>query len=294
MNKTDAEDDASPNNEEDVPDDFFDELGNADFIAELVDNEHGESGEAIENRRDESPTTQRRLAEIDQLTKDIERRKRKLERELADRGISEEDLRSHVRRSKSSSRERRNRRNERRKRSRSRSRTRSRSRSPSWRNRGHTGRRQYDRRGRSRSPTENRDRRHQRKFSPNANRATSTNKNISFLEELAQKFAENGQAFPEKDILLSQQAMGNKSTMGPVVDMQSMMPMNMNVGMSAMPSMQSYPPIGPQPVMSTIDVMTPVVYPTISYPTDVFFNPNPINSIDGMPIPPSNDVSSLY
>lgn len=189
--------------DQDIPDDFFDELGDSEFIDELVENKRSASNPVVDspvgsNSRDASPQLARCLAEIDELQKKIQRRKRKLERDLSRRDESEDSDRE----------ERRARRVERV----NRDKYRRRSRTPEERRPGvpHRSRHAVPRGGRksrSRSPVRGgfRGNHHDvrnRSNSPNGKRAGSNHKSLSFLEELAQKFAEQGQDFPEKDILM--------------------------------------------------------------------------------------------
>lgn len=185
---------------EDLPDDFFKDLAD-DSVFEEVD-----------DREDDDPQLNRCLEEIKVLERKIEK-KRQVIKERQDGLTSEEILRHKTRdglegrsrtRSRSRDRElRRHRERDRRRRSKSRSRS-PRNRSP------HSSSKhlRYDERARDRrhvSPLRNRPLRRSRSRSNSphrSKRSSSTHKNISFLEELAQKFAEKGQAFPEKDALL--------------------------------------------------------------------------------------------
>lgn len=205
---------------EEIPDDFFDELADTEFIDDLVEKSR-DSGRTAPSpsgasprdsgSRDGSPQLARCLAEIDELQKKIQRRKRKLERDMVSR---DNDSDSDVGRERD--RERKGRDRERDRRSRSplrfhdsyyrRHRSRSNERE-SERNRGrpyisHRGRKS---RSRSRSPNRNyRGSRANRKRSksPTAKRSGSNHNSLTFLEELAQTFAERGQDFPEKDLIM--------------------------------------------------------------------------------------------
>lgn len=153
--------------DEDLPDDFFDDFTNNDFLAGLgavADPDEIDSSA----RRSKSNVMQ----EIERLERDIAERRKKLCRSpLRSRSKSIDLLDERRRRSRSRSRS-----HSKRRRSRSRSRSRKRGRS--------------HRRSRSRS-------RHRR--SRSKGRAPSKDRNISFLEELAQKFAREGKPFPEAD-----------------------------------------------------------------------------------------------
>lgn len=242
---------------EEIPEDFFDELAEADFIEEMIDGDAMENGRSNsdggEAKREDSPRMARCMAEIETLTKDIQRRKQKLERELIDKGYTEDQLRRKVKRASDSQTRERERRRDRardrdRDRSRSRSRTRSRSRSRQW----HAGPNRVNRyRQRSRSPKNRR--------RPSPKRSSSTHKNLTFLEELAQTFAEKGQAFPEKDLILNQQKLGRPNHMGQPMHMMEPSGMPMAMGMPPMVG-TGYPPMN-----------QPVAYPTIAYPPSAYF-----------------------
>lgn len=158
------------NDDEDIPDDFFNDL--ADDSPEDEDDEQ----------------LKRCLAEIDELQRNIARRKQKIEANEADLSNATRDARK-TRRSRSRSRSR----NER-----------------SSRDRGRDKGRRNDRK-RSRSRQRHRTRR-SKSGSPRAKRSMSTHKNLSFLEELAQTFAARGQEFPEKDLLMQQNAAAGGSS----------------------------------------------------------------------------------
>lgn len=204
---------------QDIPDDFFDELGDSEFIDELVENQRGASNAVADspvgsNSRDASPQLARCLAEIDELQKKIQRRKRKLERDLVRGHESDESDREDRDRQ-------RGRRNER-----PRDKYRRRSRSPD--RMGHRNRHRGGpggpggRKSRSRSPLRggyrgNHNDMRNRSNSPVGRRSSSNHKSLSFLEELAQKFAEQGQDFPEKDILMQP----HNSMINPPMHMQN-------------------------------------------------------------------------
>lgn len=197
----------------DLPDDFFNDLADERFIEEVV---HGnESDDDISNY----------VAEITKLQKDIEIRKKKIknaEASLTKRRRSHSHSRSS---SPSRSKSRKHREREKEK-DIKRRRTRSRSRSPEARHSRYDERireKRYPlspvrRPGRGLSPSQARGRPLRRSRSnspslhnPRGKRSSSTHKNLTFLEELAQKFAEKGQAFPEKDaLLMGQNHMNNQ------------------------------------------------------------------------------------
>lgn len=189
--------------ENELPDDFFNDLADSKFVETVVENPSNAGSED-----DEQMT--RCLAEIEKLQKDIERRKKKILKGEA--GFSETEKRK-VRERNSRSRSR-----SRAKRERKRIRSRSRESSPSVGGGGSSSRlnkrrnHHHDRKGRSRSRT--RSPKHRR-------RSSSMHKNLTFLEELERTFAEKGQSFPEKDLLLL-----NQNTMHSTTN--SMLHSNMN------------------------------------------------------------------
>lgn len=168
------------NDEDEIPDDFFNDI--ADDTPDekpIIENDPVVDDEQMK----------RCLEEIDRLQRNIERRKKKIETGESGLGTSSE---SKSRKSRQS-------------RSRSKSRPRSRNdRSPRERSGRDRGRHRNERK-RSRSRHRQRSRR-STSGSPRAKRSTSTHKNLSFLEELAQTFAARGQDFPEKDLLMQQNA----------------------------------------------------------------------------------------
>lgn len=172
--------------ENELPDDFFNDLADSKFVDTVVENPSNAGSED-----DEQMT--RCLAEIDKLQRDIERRKKKILKGEA--GLSETEKRkARERKSRSRSRSKT-------KRERKRNRSRSRESSPSISGSSRLNKRRnqhHDRkecsRSRSRSP------RHRK-------RSSSVHKNLTFLEELERTFAEKGQSFPEKDLLLNQNNM---------------------------------------------------------------------------------------
>lgn len=197
--------------EDDIPDDFFDDLADNKFLDELLENVEPEEAKKPdkedespmnEENRSNSPLVERCLKEIDKLTKDIQRKKKKLQKELQEKERDEgPSISTSLRPSKSPKRSKsprrhpyyrppRNRSRSIERRSREYQRPRSRSRTSPKRRRS---------RSRSRSPFK-------RRRSPDRPKNTdrNTTKAMSFLEELNMKFAEQGQPFPEKDLLLAQ------------------------------------------------------------------------------------------
>lgn len=222
---------------DEVPADFFDDLIGDDNVVE-------EPEEVVSDDENYS----RCMAEIEKLQKDIERRKQKILKGEAELSDTERRKR---RRSRSRSKNRRDRSREKETR-RSRNngkRSRSRSSSPSMggSNRSaHRSRRdQKERSGRSRS----------RSPQHRAKRSTSTHRSISFLEELERKFAEKGQAFPEKDLLM------NRGNLNPMVSSTTMNPPNAPIPMNFgnMPG-QFNPVLGP-PLMQSDFHPSMVSYP---------------------------------
>lgn len=223
---------------DELPENFFEDFENNDFLDELVENvefnededpdermvvESDEDKPSNRRSRSSSPIVNRCLEEIDKLTQEIRRRKRRLQQELsandgASRTISEietptstTEVEKHGRKSRRSPRRSRSpRRRSRESHHTSSSRTtrtetssrrppkvpntrvrrRSRSRSPPRRLRSREPR---SRRPRSGSPP--------RKIHRRAAASPPTTQ-MSFLDELEQTFAKQGKAFPEKDLLL--------------------------------------------------------------------------------------------
>lgn len=183
----------------DIPDDFFDELSDIKYDTAAPNGSPNASGSG-----GDSPQLARCLAEIDELQKKIQRRKRKLERDLTATKSPE----TKVSRDRDRDRERDRRGRD----------HRSRSVSPVRRGRNGTDnnsrRRSPDRHSRHRNNNRGRSRSRSRSgrggpsnrnHSPGGKRASSNHKSLSFLEELAQTFAERGQDFPEKDLIMQPQ-----------------------------------------------------------------------------------------
>lgn len=198
-----------PPEDEYIPDEFFDDFENNDFLEGLVEKSDDEDNDDADNdtgrrhrstERSSSPVVQNCLKEIDKLTQDIRRRKRMLERELSAAGGS-------------LSRDRRS------------SRRRTRSRSPvsssEYRRQSSIHQRQLQQRS-NRSPARSRSRdrelrrrmdarraRHASQSPPPSRNRTSggsrPSAGMSFLDELTHTFAKQGKQFPEKDLLLRQQ-----------------------------------------------------------------------------------------
>lgn len=283
--------DESPDDDKDIPDDFFNDLADSKYLDELLSNQvdadsQGEfnnertateaaaakmdvestqspnSGD--DNESPASPLMERCLREIDKLTKDIQKKKKKLQKELQEKerekrdrsespvGLSPVD--KHRRRNRSRSSERYGRRRK--------------SRSPRRRSRSR------DRR-RSRSRSRNRASRYAR----NRTSGSPAKPAMTFLEELDKKFAEQGQAFPEKDLMLKMQAHGNEVGMpGPSSAHRMNIPFGvaqpMRYPVPVVPSqpMEMFPP-GIGPVYATAGLMPDP--PMFRYQAPVF-GPNPM------------------
>lgn len=247
-----------------LPDDFFDEFEDSRFLDEIVDivapeqarlvrtddvNEDSRETSKSSNDKpvEEEPLLKRCLNEINNLTKSIERRKRRLRGENAEKDDSK---RKNRRSSSPANRLERSVRNHRLSPLR---------RSPS----GSRGRRI-----RSRSRERNRDHRlsRGRRDRSRSNSPVNQPRSMSFLEEMERKFAEAGQDFPEKDLLLQAKENGTMNSysatvgyrqcplpMPPYLQMPSNpMPMygqpyqpqwNGNYMMSSMSSMYQIPPL---------------------------------------------------
>lgn len=250
----------------DLPEDFFNDLVDESFIEDVVERQE----------EDDDPQLNRCLDEIKVLEAKIEKKKRVIQERQ--NGLTvEERLRQKAlecermtrSRSRSRERERRHRGVERR----ARRASRSRSRSPH-------GSRHRDRRhnkDRSLSPFTprggHRTRGSRSKSPKRSKRSSSTHRNISFLEELAQKFAEKGQAFPEKDALL----MGhNQMNINQPIDMNGP-PMQMDFG-NAMPfdpqPLITIPNFQPQQVGYPIQAVQPVQQ-------NMFYGINPMSILAG-------------
>lgn len=278
MSMTGALINENASSDDDIPDDFFDELANTQFIEQLVESAHDgdpdlfDSGSNHNGSRENSPRMARCLAEIDVLTKDIKRRRKKLEMELSSKGLSEQDLRKKLDRDIDDDERRLHRSRRGRDRRPSRSPTRSRSRSRSSKTKTTTVRsppfrdrqRERDREDRNhrryhnKSPQTNHRRHGRRSKSPSTTgkrRSTSTHKNLTFLEELAKTFAAQGKPFHEADIL----AQSKSGMLGGDPNMMQMQQMNM----------QPFPPSMP-------NHMNPIVYPNVGYPANMYYG------MDGM------------
>lgn len=242
--------------EDELPENFFEDFENNEFLDELVENvsfnadeendciaDESDEDEASNRRsRTSSPIVNRCLEEIDKLTQEIRRRKRRLQRELSANDAASRDSqteaptsttevdtvdrhsRRYRRRSRSPPSTRRPRESHHtsdsssrlrstevrrsttmqlaRTRRRSRSRTRSRSRSRTKSRR--TGSR--DRGAPRRSDRESPPRKSRRRAD------TPPSSQISFLDELEQTFAKQGKTFPEKELML-------RSKRAPILDL---------------------------------------------------------------------------
>lgn len=201
-----------------LPDDFFDEFEDSKFLDEIVeivvpeqtrlvrpDEVNDNSTETSKSSKssndqpnEEGPLLKRCLNEINNLTKSIKRRKQRLRGETTttDNG-KRKNRRSH---SPPSSRLDRN--------------VRSRDHRLSPARRSPSGSRSRRVRSRSRERNRSRDRRLSRSRRDRSRSDSPANKSrgMSFLEELERKFAENGQDFPEKDLLIQMRAKQNGTT----------------------------------------------------------------------------------
>lgn len=209
MSKVDEVNDAgtmSGDDDDDLPDDFFDELGDSQFINKLEANDSFDEFLTQNDSRENSPEMARRLAEIAILTENIKRRKKKLEEDLSKKGLTSETLQKELLEAdKNFEREKNSREKHSRDRA-SREKRRHKNRSPSYhrhRRSRSMEKKSHRHRKRSRSNSPRRRANRSRSRSPRNQRSASTHKNLTFLEELAQTFAEKGQAFPEKDFLLN-------------------------------------------------------------------------------------------
>lgn len=267
----------NPTDEPEIPDDFFDDLADEQFVDEVVAD--------VDDEDDEQYT--RCMKEIELLSKDIEKRKQKIRESEA--GLSVEAKLNQLRRRSSRSRSgsprsaqrTRKHREEKRKRTRSPD---SKSRSPHGSRMRHDDR-VRDRRHREMSPFRGRPSRHSRSKSPHhrTKRSSSTHKNLSFLEELAQKFAEKGQAFPEKDALL----MGQNQ-------------MNLNIDQNVQMQMNPLPHIQPQfnqqnvqpPMNMMPNFQQPMGFPP-QQQSNMFYGLNPMNTLAGNAAPPPANPPNL-
>lgn len=241
----------------DLPDDFFNDLTDENFIDEVIEKGGHESDEELLHY----------VSEINRIQNDINIRKQKIKE-------TEANLKSHRRsrsRSRSSSRRRHREKESKRKRSRSLS--------PS----PHISRRsRRDERIREKryplSPVRRSLRRSRSKSPRNTKRSSSTHRNLSFLDELAQKFAEKGQAFPERDALL----MGAQGHMNNNAAMQMNAPIPMDFG-NPMPFDQ---PIV-QPPLITIPNFP---QQQVGFPQqqNMFYGVNPMSILAGNTVPQPN------
>lgn len=199
---------------ENLPDDFFDDIADENFIDDVVEAPNDDEDEA-------DPQMARCLAEIDKLTKHIARRKEKMQHLAESTTIGNEHSRHRSRSPRSRSRDRHHRRRKSRSRSSSKTSKSSRHHSRNDRN-DDRNRRQKHRETEQLSPPSRRGRpsRRSRSNSPHhhrAKRSASTHKNLTFLEELAETFKKQGkdfaQAYPEQDLLLNQNASTSTNAM---------------------------------------------------------------------------------
>ncbi|KAG4080253.1 hypothetical protein HA402_010745 [Bradysia odoriphaga] len=201
----------------DIPEDFFDEFEDNKFLDEIVEIvvpeqarlvRTSDTNENSTETNDDKPNVEEStepilklcLDKINDLTRSIERRKQKLQTTISK--SSKRKRRSHTRSpSPATSRADRN--------VRSRDRRFSPRRSPS----GPRSKR------RSRSRDRNRDRQKRTRRDRSRSQSTTNRPHVmSFLEELEQKFAEKGQDFPEKELLI--QSRSKKNGVATVTDRQ--------------------------------------------------------------------------
>lgn len=234
----------------DLPDDFFNDLVDERFIDEVIENGTQDSDDGISNY----------VAEITKLQKDIEMRKQKIK--ATEESISRNHRSRSRSRSRSSSRSKARRQREKdrererdRDRERDGKRRRTRSRSSSPRHLRHDerihgkrfplspirGGRVSPLRSRASSPARGRPLRRSKSPSHRMKRSSSTHKNLTFLEELAQKFAQNGQAFPEKDALLMSQNQMHQSNLPMPMDTFGNPFPDQSIGQQTMMGMQNFP-----------------------------------------------------
>lgn len=266
-----------------LPDDFFADLADENFIGQVF--ERG----VVEESDDDLNTY---VEEIHRLQNDINKRRQLIKE--TEENLKADSRRMSRSRSRSSSRSRSRRRRLKGESSNKRRRSRSpdnrrRSRSPSPQSSRHAKHSRYDelhrekryplspirtgrplRRSRSKSPSS----RHR------AKRSTSNHRSISFLEELAQKFAEKGQAFPERDALL----MGGNNHLNPVaIDNQ---PMPMNFG-NVMPFDQ---PIGQPPMINIPNFpQQPIDF---GQSQNMYYGINPMSILAGNSVPQAVSLKS--
>lgn len=202
----------------DIPDDFFDEFEDSKFLDEIVEivvpeqtrlvRTEENSTETINDDEDPTePMLKRCIDDIENLSKSIKRRKQKIQ----------SNLDAHKRKrsfSPSTSRYDRN----------FRSRDRSRLSPRRSRSRSRSGRRV---RSRSRDRNRSRDRRPTRRDRSRSGSPVPHSR-TTFLEELERKFAEKGQDFPEKDLLMKLRATTNGTiSHSPTIAYQQEVPMCM-------------------------------------------------------------------
>lgn len=269
----------------DLPEDFFNDLVDESFIEDVVDNDD----------EDDDPHLNRCLDEIKVLEAKIEKKRRVIQERQ--NGLTvEERLRQKASesermiRSRSRSRERDRRHRERRPRRGSRS---SRSRSP------HGSRHRDMRRpnrDRSLSPLFPSRGSRRSKSPKRSKRSSSTHRNISFLEELAQKFAEKGQAFPEKDALLmghNHMNQMNQMNNQPMDMNMQPMPMDFANTMAFEPQpLIAIPNFQPQPQQVAYPI-PPAVQQPVQQP-NMFYGINPMSILAGnIPSAAPNNLATV-
>lgn len=250
-------------------DDFMDELlADDDFLVEALKPHASDLTPMLspgDSHRSgsQSPQMARCLAEIDVLQKKIQKRKRKLERDLSNRDVIMDNDTERVRNRDRNRRELHSK-------SRSPYRNRRRSRSP---DRDRT--RQHNRKSRSRSPRNQHRTRRSNTPSRN-NRSSSNHKSLSFLEELAQKFAERGQEFPEKDLIMQPQEMNQMPSMHPPTNMVYYPGHNPYATMPVIP--QPDFPMNPMNPNSYYGINPMAIHP-IQFPSTMPQQPQNINNL---------------
>lgn len=252
----------------DLPDDFFNDLTDERFIDEVIRGPEGgnESDDELMHY----------VSEINRIQDDINKKKQRIKESEAN--IKSREHRRSRSRSSSRSKSRRHRDKDGK-----RKRSKSHSRSPHTSGSRHS---RHDERIREKryplSPVRGRAHRRSRSKSPPSSRGTkrssSTHRNISFLEELAQTFAAKGQAFPEKDALLmsTQGQMNNNS------GIQMSTPLPMDFG-NSLPFDQQMQPLITIPNFPQQQVGFPPQQ-------NLFYGLNPMSILAGNPVPQPQPV----
>lgn len=244
----------------DLPDDFFNDLTDERFIDEVIENE---SDDELMNY----------VSEINRIQNDINKKKQRIKESEA--SLKSREHRRSRSRSSSRSKSRRHRDKDGK-----RKRSKSRSRSPHTSSSRHS---RHDERIREKryplSPVRGRAHRRSRSKSPplsrGMKRSSSTHRNISFLEELAQTFAAKGQAFPEKDALL----MSTQGQMNNNAGIQMSTPLPMDFGNSL--------PFDQQMVGQPLITIPNFPQQQVGFPPqqNLFYGLNPMSILAGNPVP---------